>query len=400
MKIIYISSMCNPKNVSEINKKTIRKLEVSGVKFHNLIMEGFKENEADVISIIGLPISRKISKKSIWKKNIEREKKILYHQVGFINIPILKQLTTAINIMLAYCKYAKKNENVYVIVDASYVSVLPFILFANKFLKHIIVGIVADIYEYMCDVDETSGRKNIFSKFIRKNNNYEKLDGFILLTEQMNEKINKTNKPYIVIEGCSDSNMEHKAKTNLGNKRIVMYSGKLAKKFGINMLVEGFKKIQAKDVELWIYGDGEEKNYVENESKNNSNIKYKGMVPNEEVVEAQTKATLLVNPRPSKEQFTKYSFPSKNIEYMASGTPMVTTDLPGMPDEYRKYVYIIKDETEQGMYETLKYLLELPEDELIQKGKNAKEFILNNKNEKKQSKKIIEFLKEIKKNDR
>lgn len=400
MKIIYISSMCNPNNVDKINSNTIKKMEISGVKFHNLLIKGFEENNVQVTSIIGLPISRKISSKFFWRKCIEDENKITYHQVGFINIPFLKQITTAFNIMNAYLKYGKQAET-YVIIDASYVSVIPFVLLANKFLKNVIVGIVADIYEYMCDVQETSGRNSRLSRIIRRKNKYSKLDGFILLTEQMNEAINLEKKPYIVIEGCSDYRMKEKDNYKENNeKKIILYSGKLSEKFGIKLLIEGFKKIQRKDVELWIYGDGDEKEYVEEECKNTYNIKYKGMVSNEEVVKAQMQSTILINPRPTKEQFTKYSFPSKNIEYMASGTPMLTTKLPGMPKEYENYVYLIKDESEQGICEAIEFVLKLPKNERIAKGKKAKEFIIKNKNEKMQSMKIINFLKGIKRNDK
>ena len=71
-------------------------------------------------------------------------------------------------------------------------------------------------------------------------------------------------------------------------------------------------------------------------------VKYKGVAPNAVIVEEELKATLLVNPRPTGEEYTKYSFPSKNMEYMASGTPVLTTCLPGMPAEYNEYVYLLK----------------------------------------------------------
>ena len=57
-----------------------------------------------------------------------------------------------------------------------------------------------------------------------------------------------------------------------------------------------------------------------------------GCVTNDEIVRLQCEATLLVNPRPSDKEFCKYSFPSKTIEYMASGTPVLMTKLPGVPD--------------------------------------------------------------------
>ena len=110
MEIIYISSACNPENIEEINKTAISKLEISGIKFHNLLIRGFAENNIEVNSIIGLPISKKTNKKIFWRKKVDKKDKIKYHQVGFINLPILKQLTTAINIFLTFIKVAKKER--------------------------------------------------------------------------------------------------------------------------------------------------------------------------------------------------------------------------------------------------------------------------------------------------
>ena len=62
-------------------------------------------------------------------------------------------------------------------------------------------------------------------------------------------------------------------------------------------------------------------------------IEFLGMLPRTDVLELQSKATILVNPRQPVGDFTKYSFPSKTIEYMASGTPLLMYKLPGIPEE-------------------------------------------------------------------
>ena len=394
MNIIYISSACKPTNIDDINKTATKKLEISGVKFHNLLMKGLEHNEINVISIVGLPISKKTNKKVFWRKKKEKEGNITYCQVGFINIPIFKQLTTAFNIFKTYIKYGKKEKETYTIIDATYVTVLPFVLFVSKMLKIKTIGIVADIYDYMCDVDNNNGKGKIIKNFIKKRNKnmYLKLDGFILLTEKMNEVINLNQKPYLVIEGCSDSNMKDKYLIPKNEKKIILYSGKLSEKFGIKILVEGYKKANIENSELWIYGDGELTDYIKIQSREHPSIKYKGMVSNEEVVKAQMQATLLVNPRPTTEQFTKYSFPSKNIEYMASGTPILTTKLQGMPIEYYKYIFTIEKETVDGIAEAMQEILNKPIGEIYKKGIEAKDFVINEKNENVQAKKIINFV--------
>ena len=120
---------------------------------------------------------------------------------------------------------------------------------------------------------------------------------------------------------------------------------------------------------------------------------YMGVVPNPEVVEAELDASLLVNPRPTHEEFTKYSFPSKNIEYMASGTPLLTTKLPGMPKEYYPYVFLIEEETTEGYSKALSEALSKTDEDLFEWGAKAKGFVLDNKNSCEQARRVIELIK-------
>ena len=125
--------------------------------------------------------------------------------------------------------------------------------------------------------------------------------------------------------------------------------------------------------------------------KNDSRIKYMGIVSNEQVVAAEKQATILVNPRLSNQEFAKYSFPSKTSEYMVSGTPLVTTKLPGIPDEYFEHLYLFEEESIEGFAKKMQEILSLPYTELRQKGRDAQEFVLKNKNNIVQTKKIINF---------
>ena len=80
---------------------------------------------------------------------------------------------------------------------------------------------------------------------------------------------------------------------------------------------------------------------------------------------------------------------------MVSGTPVLTTKLPGMPEEYKKYVYLIEDETVDGIRETIEKCIKLDKEMLSKKGEEAKKFVLENKNNIKQGSRIFNFLKKI-----
>ena len=174
-------------------------------------------------------------------------------------------------------------------------------------------------------------------------------------------------------------------------ERCCIYAGGLHEKYGIKKLVEAFQKANIPNAVLHIYGDGD---YAEKlQDLKDPRICYHGVVTNEEVVAAELQASLLINPRPTAEEFTKYSFPSKNMEYMASGTPVLTTNLPGMPREYLNYVYVFDDESVDGMAKTLINVLNLPPKVLQDKGHDARQFVLDEKNNVVQAQKIINMMK-------
>lgn len=402
MNIVYVSSACLKKNKKEIDKTSKIKLENNIINFHNSIIEGLsrKKEIEKIYSLIGLPISLSTNTKIVWKNKKECIKKVKYIQVGFVNIPIIKQIIVCKNICKQFKKIILQNKekDIVVIYDASFVSVMPKLKKMTKRYHIKTIGIFADIYDYMYDVERKSNKLSIIKKIYRKKMRkvYNTTDAYVFLTKFMDKIINKTNKPYIIMEGIVSlekniNNIKSEEKIIKQNK--VIYAGGLYEEYGIKNLVEAFKLIKNDNYELHIYGHGNLESYIKN-IKNN-NIKYFGMIDNEIIKKKEKEATLLVNPRFTDKEYTKYSFPSKILEYMCSGTPVLTTDLQGMPDEYKNYVYLMEDETIYGMKKELDKILNIKQNELIRKGIKAKEFIIKNKNCDIQSERILNLIRSI-----
>ena len=110
------------------------------------------------------------------------------------------------------------------------------------------------------------------------------------------------------------------------------------------------------------------------------------------LIEYQTQATLLVNVRDPQAEYTKYSFPSKTFEYMASGTPFLTTELPGIPLEYKDYLFTIENNSVDEIKAGLDRALALSDQERQKFGADARTFVLTQKNKYIQSKKFSDFL--------
>ena len=76
---------------------------------------------------------------------------------------------------------------------------------------------------------------------------------------------------------------------------------------------------------------------------------------------------------------------------MASGTPVLMTKLPGIPDEYHPHLYFFEGEDEDSFVSSFEKVLSLPIEELNEKARLASEFLSENKGAIMQTKKVLDF---------
>ena len=149
------------------------------------------------------------------------------------------------------------------------------------------------------------------------------------------------------------------------------------------------------NIELWLCGNGNAEEMIKDFSTKDSRIKFYGKVEHDKVLEMQHEASFLVNPRHSTEDFIKYSFPSKTMEYMASGTPVIMCRLGCLPEEYKKHLLFFEDESIEGFSSTMSRVLTMDPIALNELSYGAKNFILKNKTPDEQIGKVIRFLQNI-----
>ena len=397
MKILYISSVCSPKVLEYIFITAIIKPGQAIQKFHRLLIEGFSKNkeicEIEVLS--SLPISPAGHKRKIWNFKKDKWSGVSFNYVSTLNVPIIKNLIVFILTFskVLFWRFKNLKEDKIVISDILNISVFWSAFLACKMTKQPIAVIITDLPVHMIsDSRNLSFFKRVYLKlgsFIIKH-----VDYYIGLTEQMNVEVNPLGKPFLVMEGLVDSEIIYKENiaTTKKAKRILLYAGGIYEKYGVKNLIEAFMGLKAEDTELHIYGSGDLEKEMPNYCTLDKRVLYFGEVSNSIVVKRLEDATILINPRPTTEEFTKFSFPSKNMEYMVSGTPLLTTVLPGMPKEYHEYVYLLEDESLEGFRNTIQKILSKSSTELNAFGKKSKDFVLNNKSNVIQAKRIINFL--------
>jgi len=397
MKILYISSVCSPKVLEYIFITAIIKPGQAIQKFHRLLIEGFSKNkeicEIEVLS--SLPISPNGHTRKIWNIKTDRWHGVSFNYVFTLNIPIIKNLIVFILTFskVLFWRFKNLKEDKIVISDILNISVFWSAFLACKITNQPIAVIITDLPVHMVsDSRNLSFFKRVYLKlgsFIIRH-----VDYYIGLTEQMNVEVNPLGKPFLVMEGLVDEailSLNHEV-IPYKEKKIILYAGGIYEKYGVKKLLDAFVDLKDENYELHIYGDGDLEDVMTNYTELDTRIHYFGVVPNSVVVQELFNASLLVNPRPASEEFTKFSFPSKNMEYMLSGTPLLTTVLPGMPKEYHEYVYLLEDESLEGFRNTIQEILSKSSTELNAFGKKSKDFVLNNKSNVIQAKRIINFL--------
>lgn len=400
MKILYVYSNCSQKKYNELFSRSNEMILQQAQKYHSLLIEGIINNGVEVTCISGLPVNRNLTKSLVIRGETENTEGVSYIYYSTLNLPILRQLGIFMNGFLKTIHFCRQNKDAVIICDILNIANSSGALLAAKICRKSTLGIVTDVPGILANNSQVQlGIRKLKNDVITAANQFilHRFDSYVFLTEPMNKLINREKRPFIILEGHADLKMQNMATffPKKYDKKVVMYAGSLKKIYGIGMLTEAFIKVGVEDSELHIYGDGDFAEKLSKICKEHSSIKYFGVKPNGYIVNEQLRATLLVNPRPTGEEYTKYSYPSKNMEYMVSGTPTLTTKLPGMPVEYNDYVYLIEKETVDGISAALKECLLRSQEELNEKGSRAKQFVLKEKNNVVQAKKIIEMIIEL-----
>lgn len=401
MNIIFVSSVCDRDEYEFLFNNRKKKMIDPTQKFLDQIISGVAKSADDVFSVSIRPVSFSSMKKFLFKKETKKIGNITYIYPSFINGIFSRFFTQFLSIYREISHVLKNTETrsdeTVIICDALCLQASMAARLAAKKRKVKSVVVVTDIPILATKMKSSKkSLRQVFQSFYEKITMKEikKYDGYINLVKEMDEWVNPLQKPSIVIEGTVEVNSEKSDRAD-SRKKIVLYAGGINKSYGLEMLVKGFIQSGYSNAELHIYGTGSYVDELIEISKHNPEVKYMGVVLNNMLTEIESQATLLVNPRFSDEEYTFYSFPSKTLEYMSSGTPVCSTRLRGIPKEYENYIYWIEDESVLGIANTLSFVLNKKQEELESFGRNAKLFVDKNKNKYIQGEKIVDFCNQL-----
>lgn len=399
MKILLLGSLISAAQMEQLNRNSKEKASVAPVNYETMLAKGLVENGAklDALSVPAVAAFPHSIYKHIDRKQETIENGIHIHWIPFINIQGLKQFTIKKNVEKLLEQWLWENKDVKdkaVLMYSIYPPYTePAMCLCRKYGCHL-TTVITDLPEYMYSWKKMKGVRGWYSKRLSEKmlNLQGKCDSYILFTKPMAAKMGIEDKPYMVSEGfCDISIFEDIPDQEKYPKKTIVYGGNLSRLYGIQNLVKGFMQTEL-DAELHLYGAGGDASFIEECAKQDPRIRFFGRVDRKTLLVALKKAHLLVVNKPTEDDYSNYSFSSKILEYMASGTPLLTTKVGGMPEEYLKYVYIIEDESIDGISIALTVAMDSVLKEHYVFCEKAAHFAIEDKNYRKMTEKILSFL--------
>jgi glycosyltransferase involved in cell wall biosynthesis len=325
------------------------------------------------------------------------------YYIPYINVEFIKYIIIAISSFFMLVRWTvKSNKQRKVLIVYSMYAPFPIVSQLVSLLFRVnTILIVPDLPEYMRIGVSTPWYLKILLNINRWQLYYLSnfFDGFVFFVESMSKKFKVIPDRFTIIEGCVDhlpDNICIKSKSSTTEgERILLYAGQLSEAYGVRILLDAFIRLNNPDYRLWICGSGPMRKEVFEYCDRDNRIKYLGLLTSDEVNDLFLNATALINPRIGDGVYTKYSFPSKILEYLKSGRPTIVCRLEGIPKEYYNYTYLIEDENEIGFAKIIDEVLSKSDEDLTAFGYNSKKWVQENKNSVKQTRKIINIINEI-----
>lgn len=308
MKILFCGTMLPRKFETEITS-----LSSAANQFqHNLINEMRKQgNEVRVLSYIAFPVKQTY----IEMITAEKETDITY---------IFKQ-ENVVRSLLLYQQMIKSSMQ-WADIGISYNVIYPWFGLSkiSKRKRKTSVLVLADFYNNKKIRDLRSWL--YYKMQVRALKRYDKVVG---LTANMQEWLLPQQQFVLMEGGIHWEDYEDLQKKTRPNKTVqCMFSGVLSNDKGVSLLLEALKMIPD-EIRLVITGKGPCEQEIRAAARKDHRIVFLGQIPFEEYLLHLKESDILLNPRDMHFDNNEYNFPSKFLEYLATGNLIISTKFTG-----------------------------------------------------------------------
>jgi glycosyltransferase involved in cell wall biosynthesis len=256
----------------------------------------------------------------------------------------------------------------------------------------------------LCDID-VPGQTVPFSLPWRLNYWMQRIliprfDGHVVAADAIADDF-LANRQYVRVDGGIAEERVSSARDRIDAERppkrafTVGFAGRVDETNGIPALLEAFSLLEGDQYRLWVAGAGPLAHLVRDATSKDSRIEYKGLLPLDQVLALYSSSDVLINMRVTGDRNTRYFFPSKMIEYLASGTPVISTCTGHIEKEFGEFVYLLRDETPNGLAAAIRQAANSDPEARCRMGQQAQEYTTTHKTWHSQSERVAKYLLEI-----
>ncbi len=199
-------------------------------------------------------------------------------------------------------------------------------------------------------------------------------DGLVVLSGHTARDL-AGGRPWIKIDGGVDRDWDE-IPDLAPLRKTVVYAGTPAYVSGARLLLEAFAKVEDPEMNLVFAGRGGLEDEIRVAASRDQRIEVKGFTTREELRRLLASATVLVNPRLSAPSENRYNFPSKILDYLASGRPVITTMAGDLDPVYADLAIPLRDETPSALAALMQEVCARSERELTAIGSRGRDFVL------------------------
>lgn len=313
MKILFCGTM-----VPERIEYQVKDISAAGNRFQNNMIRNLKEIGYDIVccTYLGMKIPEKESQ-ILRQRNAADEQECYYVQKDG---KILRSI-------LEYRRMARKamSDTEVVICYNIIYAWLMLPVWTRKMRNRSVV--------ILADYSESASYRNPFMKFYAwmQRQSMRRFDTVVGLSPNIRCKLRKEQR-FILMEGGIDRALldafryqPHRA----GQPVVFLYAGLLSRVTGVDILLEAMRRIRRQEIRLIITGKGDLEEEVGQAAAEDERILFKGHLTYEEYVKQLQGADILVNPRNMDLPENQNNFPSKIMDYLASGKRIISTRFAG-----------------------------------------------------------------------
>ncbi len=375
----------------------------------------FQLNVLDSLTRVGVSICRAVSFKPVpsfprgrplWvaRETAVTASGIELRLLPFVNLTPLKQLSLGLGVGWEILKWSLAHRTGKHRVVISYnLSVPPGLCtyVASRLARVKVVAFLSDI-----DVPGQTVPATLLRRFDYRLHRLliPRLDGRVVVADSIAETFAK-GKSYLRAEGGVGAEMLDRMQRSRaappkesGRIRIVL-AGRLDETNGVKLMLDASELLLGDRYEFWIAGSGPLSELVAEAAGRDPRIVYAGFLPLDELYSLYLSADVLVNARITQDLNTRFFFPSKLLEFMATGIPVISTCSGHIETDFGHALFLLREETPQALASLIERVSTLPHDIRVGVGKVARDCILATKTWTVQGQRIADYLHSVVSNE-